>query len=176
MKYMNYYPVDVVNGEGTRCVLFVSGCEHQCPGCFAQKSWNPRNGHPYTKELENQIIADLKDTRIPRRGLTLSGGDPLYPANVEACTKLVERVKAECPDKDIWLWTGYLFEEMTDAQVKLISLVDVFIDGKFEQDKHDPALYWRGSSNQRLFRKNASGEFIEDPKMWRDDMVPVTNL
>jgi anaerobic ribonucleoside-triphosphate reductase activating protein len=177
---MNYYPVDVVNGEGTRNVLFVSGCEHQCKGCFAQKSWNPEHGNPFTEELVQQIIDDLKDERIPRRGFTLSGGDPLFPSNVQPCIDLVKRIKAECPDKDLWLWTGYLIEEMTEHQLELISLMDVFIDGKFVQEKHDPALYWRGSSNQRLFRKvgymHDEVVWKEDPKMWRDDMIPVTQL
>jgi anaerobic ribonucleoside-triphosphate reductase activating protein len=151
MNYHVYYPVDVVNGEGTRCTLFVSGCEHQCKGCYNQPTWRVDSGHLFTKELEDQIIADLNDTRIKRRGLSLSGGDPLHPANVESILALVKRVKQECPDKDIWLWTGYTLKSLSPKQRAIVQQVDVLIDGKFEQDKKDLTLKWRGSSNQIIY-------------------------
>jgi anaerobic ribonucleoside-triphosphate reductase activating protein len=148
MNYHQYHPIDVVNGPGTRCTLFVSGCEHQCRGCYNQATWSPSSGHPFTQQLEDRIIADLNDSRVKRRGLSLSGGDPLHPQNVAPILKLVERVKSECPDKDIWLWSGYLLGELTEAQQAIVEQVDVLVDGKFEQDLADPALDWRGSSNQ----------------------------
>ncbi|MGL5361206.1 MAG: 4Fe-4S cluster-binding domain-containing protein, partial [Shewanella sp.] len=92
MNYHQYYPVDVVNGPGTRATLFVSGCEHQCRGCYNQSTWDVRSGHLFAAPMADRIIADLKDTRIVRRGLSLSGGDPLLPANVEAILALVKRV------------------------------------------------------------------------------------
>ncbi|EEX67167.1 anaerobic ribonucleoside-triphosphate reductase-activating protein [Vibrio metoecus] len=152
MNYHQYYPIDVVNGPGTRCTLFVSGCEHQCKGCYNQSTWSLTSGHPYTQELEDQIIADLNDTRIKRRGLSLSGGDPLHPANVDAVLRLVRRVKEECPDKDIWLWTGYRLADFNDAQQALLPYLDVLVDGKFEQALADPMLEWRGSANQVIHR------------------------
>ncbi|WP_353244048.1 anaerobic ribonucleoside-triphosphate reductase-activating protein [Providencia sp.] len=148
MNYHQYYPVDVVNGPGTRCTLFVAGCVHQCRGCYNQSTWRVDSGVPFTQEMEDQIIQDLQDTRIRRQGLSLSGGDPLHPANLPAVLKLVKRVKAVCPDKDIWMWTGYKLAELTLEQQKVVSLVNTLIDGKFEQDLHDPRLIWRGSSNQ----------------------------
>ncbi len=148
MNYHQYHPIDVVNGPGTRCTLFVSGCEHHCKGCYNQSTWSLRSGHPYTQELEDRIIADLNDERIPRRGLSLSGGDPLHPANVSAVLQLVIRVKQECADKDIWLWTGYLLAELSEEQKQVVEHIDVLIDGKFEQALADPSLDWRGSSNQ----------------------------
>lgn len=93
MNYHQYYPIDVVNGPGTRCTLFVSGCVHQCKGCYNQSTWSLSSGHRYTQEMEDKIIADLKDTRIKRRGLSLSGGDPMHPANLSAVLQLVQRVK-----------------------------------------------------------------------------------
>ncbi|KQB01424.1 anaerobic ribonucleotide reductase-activating protein [Vibrio metoecus] len=152
MNYHQYYPIDVVNGPGTRCTLFVSGCEHQCKGCYNQSTWSLTSGHPYTQELEDQIIADLNDTRIKRRGLSLSGGDPLHPANVDAVLRLVRRVKEECPDKDIWLWTGYRLADFNEAQQALLPYLDVLVDGKFEQALADPMLEWRGSANQVIHR------------------------
>ncbi|EFE52039.1 anaerobic ribonucleoside-triphosphate reductase activating protein [Providencia rettgeri DSM 1131] len=110
------------------------------------------SGVPFTQEMEDQIIQDLQDTRIRRQGLSLSGGDPLHPANLPAVLKLVKRVKAVCPDKDIWLWTGYTLGDFTLEQQKVVSFVNTVIDGKFEQDLHDPRLIWRGSSNQVIHR------------------------
>ncbi|QYN42837.1 anaerobic ribonucleoside-triphosphate reductase-activating protein [Gilliamella sp. ESL0443] len=152
MNYHRYYPVDVVNGEGTRCTLFVAGCVHQCPGCYNKSTWGVNSGKPFTQSLEDQIIKDLQDTEIKRQGLSLSGGDPLHPKNVPTILKLVKRVKAECDNKDIWLWTGYKLNELTDEQQSVVAYIDVLIDGKFVQDLADPKLLWRGSSNQIIHR------------------------
>ncbi|CAM2890510.1 anaerobic ribonucleoside-triphosphate reductase-activating protein [Vibrio neptunius] len=152
MNYHQYYPVDVVNGPGTRCTLFVSGCIHQCRGCYNQSTQRIDSGVWFTQQVEDQILKDLKDTRIKRRGLSLSGGDPLHPANVADVFRLVKRVRKECPDKDIWMWTGYTLAELTVEQQEVVALLDVLIDGKFEQEKKDLNLEWRGSSNQIIHR------------------------
>ena len=96
MNYCKYIQIDVINGEGTRCTLFVAGCEHHCKGCYNQSTWNTDAGFPFTEEMEDQIISDLNDTRIHRRGLSLSGGDPLLPSNIPAVKKLCERIRREC--------------------------------------------------------------------------------
>ncbi|MDY4280968.1 MAG: anaerobic ribonucleoside-triphosphate reductase-activating protein [[Pasteurella] mairii] len=152
MNYLQYYPVDIVNGEGTRCTLFVSGCEHGCKGCYNQKSWSFSAGILFDQTMEDQIIRDLKDTRIKRQGLTLSGGDPLHPRNVPTLLTLVQRVKRECPEKDIWLWTGYKLEELNEEQQQMLPYIDVLIDGKFIKALADPSLIWRGSANQVVHR------------------------
>ncbi|WJV53492.1 anaerobic ribonucleoside-triphosphate reductase-activating protein [Pectobacteriaceae bacterium CE90] len=148
MNYHQYYPVDVVNGPGTRCTLFVAGCEHQCPGCYNKSTWRLNSGNPFTQEIQDRIIADLQDTAIPRQGISLSGGDPLHPQNVPAILQLVQRIRAECPGKDIWVWTGYVLAELTPEQRQVVDLINVLVDGKFVQDLKDPSLIWRGSSNQ----------------------------
>ncbi len=158
MHYHQYYPVDVINGPGTRATLFVSGCEHQCPGCYNQSTWRLDGGKPFDQAMSDRVIADLNDSRIKRRGLSLSGGDPLHPANVPHVLALVKRVRAECPGKDIWCWTGYLLGELSEAQRELVALLDVLVDGKFEKALADPGLLWRGSSNQQIHDLNA----------WRD--------
>ncbi|ATM98658.1 MULTISPECIES: anaerobic ribonucleoside-triphosphate reductase-activating protein [Proteus] len=152
MNYHQYYPVDVVNGPGTRCTLFVSGCIHQCRGCYNKSTWSLTSGKPFTQEVEDQIIADLQDDRIKRQGLSLSGGDPLHPQNLSAILKLVKRVKTECPEKDIWVWTGYLLADLTPEQQEVVNFINVLIDGKFVQELYDPALLWRGSSNQVIHK------------------------
>ena len=101
-----------------------------------------------TLQTSTVAIADLNDTRIKRQGLSLSGGDPLHPQNVAEIIKLVQRVRAECPGKDIWVWTGYKLDELDEAQMQVVNLINVLVDGKFVQDLKDPALIWRGSSNQ----------------------------
>lgn len=148
MNYHQYYPVDIVNGPGTRCTLFVSGCVHQCPGCYNQSTWRPDSGLPFSKEMEQQIISDLNDTRIRRQGLSLSGGDPLHPRNLADMLSLLQRVRAQCAGKDIWMWTGYRLEQLDAAQQEVVNLIDVLVDGKFIQELKDPMLIWRGSSNQ----------------------------
>ncbi|CAG9001092.1 MAG: Anaerobic ribonucleoside-triphosphate reductase-activating protein [Candidatus Celerinatantimonas neptuna] len=150
MHYSQYYPVDVVNGIGTRCVLFVSGCTHQCRGCYNQATWRFDAGCEFGEDMMAQIIHDLQDEEIPRRGLSLSGGDPLHPDNIPDISKLVSRVRSECPGKDIWCWTGYTIEQLNEAQWQVVRQLDVLIDGKFEQDKLSPELPWQGSSNQRV--------------------------
>ena len=148
MNYSKYYPIDVLNGEGTRCTLFVSGCIHNCKGCYNQSTWSPDAGERFTEQLADQIIKDLNDSRIKRQGLSLSGGDPLHPRNVGAVLSLIKRVKAECTDKNIWLWSGYTLADLDQKQHEIISLVDVFIDGKYIEELANTKLAWRGSSNQ----------------------------
>ncbi|WP_432453128.1 MULTISPECIES: anaerobic ribonucleoside-triphosphate reductase-activating protein [unclassified Agarivorans] len=152
MHYLSYHTIDVVNGQGTRCTLFVAGCEHQCKGCYNQKSWRCDAGHEFTDALEQKIIDDLNDPRIKRKGLSLTGGDPLHPNNLAAIKRLVLRVKTECIGKDIWLWTGYRLAELNPAQQDIVRMIDTLIDGKFEQSLADAKLVWRGSSNQVIYQ------------------------
>ncbi|ABL99483.1 anaerobic ribonucleoside-triphosphate reductase-activating protein [Shewanella amazonensis] len=157
MNYHQYYPLDVLNGPGTRATLFVSGCEHQCRGCYNQSTWDVRSGHLFDEVMLSRIIDDLNDSRIRRRGLSLSGGDPLLPANLAGIAELVARVRSQCPGKDIWLWTGYRLETLSEAQLALASRVDVIVDGPFEQQLADRRLKFRGSSNQRIFCRSGDG-------------------
>ena len=162
MNISKYNSVDMVNGLGTRVSLFVSGCEHACKGCYNKKTWNKDFGFKYSKELEDNIIKDLNDPIIKRNGISLSGGDPLYENNLDEVLKLIKRVRNETSG-NIWLWSGYTFIDIVSNKNKsikdklrfeIISLIDVFIDGKFENNKKDPELKWRGSSNQIIHTFN----------------------
>ncbi len=139
MHYHQYYPIDVVNGLGTRCSSFVSGCEHQCKGCYNQSTWWLDSGHLFTQEMSDRIISDLNDTNVRRRRLNLSGGDLLHPANIAEILTLVTRVRNECLGKDIWCWTGHSLGELT---VNQLAVVDVLIDGKFVAEIG--TLVWSG--------------------------------
>jgi anaerobic ribonucleoside-triphosphate reductase activating protein len=172
MRYHQFYPIDVVNGAGTRCTLFVTGCEHRCRGCYNKTTWNPDKGHLFTKELEDAIINMLNDVELPRRGLTLSGGDPLFEANLESVLHLVNRVKTETT-KDIWLWTGFTLKDalLHPVRAEILKRVDTIIDGKFVKELADPSLKWRGSSNQCIYDVEDSG-FVIQPEPAR----PVNSL
>lgn len=146
----DYKPFMFVDGEGVRCSIYVSGCLFACKGCFNRAIQNFNYGTPYTKELEDQIIADLSHDYV--QGLTLLGGEPFL--NTGVCLQLVKRVKQEFGEsKDIWAWSGYTFDELlkeSEDKLELLNLVDVLVDGRFELSKRDLTLQFRGSSNQRI--------------------------
>jgi len=150
MNYERFYSFDVLNGEGLRVTLFVTGCAHACPGCHNRACWNRRAGLPFTPEVQAQLLDLCED----HDGLSLSGGDPLLPANRAAIAALCAAFKQRYPHKDLWMWTGYRYEEV--AHLPLLCHVDVLIDGRYRQDE-PTQLPWRGSGNQRLIRL-ATGE------------------
>ena len=145
MNYDRYYTCDVVNGEGLRVTLFVTGCAHACPECYNITCWNRKAGKLFTAEIREELLTLCRD----HDGLSLSGGDPLLPANREAIAELCYLFKQRYPDKDIWMWTGYLHEEV--QHLELLKYVDVLIDGPYKKDQ-PTSQPWRGSSNQRLIR------------------------
>ncbi|WP_056966985.1 anaerobic ribonucleoside-triphosphate reductase activating protein [Apilactobacillus ozensis] len=146
----DYKAFNFVDGEGVRCSLYVSGCLFHCPGCYNVAAQNFHYGQPYTQALEDQIIEDMRKPYV--QGLTLLGGEPFL--NTQVCIKLCQRVRKEFGhDKDIWSWTGYKWEELMQEsydKLKLLSLIDILVDGRFLEDKKDLTLQFRGSSNQRI--------------------------
>ncbi|BBO00399.1 anaerobic ribonucleoside-triphosphate reductase activating protein [Sporolactobacillus terrae] len=146
----SYKPFNFVDGEGVRCSLYVSGCPFDCPGCYNKAAQNFRYGQPYTKELEDQIIADIGQSYV--QGLTLLGGEPFL--NTGVCLSLVNRIRSEYGQaKDIWSWSGYTWEELqhdSEDKRELLSKIDILVDGRFDLAKKDLTLQFRGSSNQRI--------------------------
>lgn len=164
----DYKPYNFVDGEGVRCSLYVSGCPFACPGCYNKAAQNFKYGTPYTKELEDQIIEDLKADYC--QGLTLLGGEPFL--NTGVTLSLVHRVREVFGNhKDIWSWTGYTFEELlnhgTQDKKELLSFIDVLVDGRFEQSQFSPNLTFRGSSNQRIIDVPASLK-MKTIKLWNN--------
>ena len=140
---------DVANGPGLRLSLFTSGCTHHCKGCFQPETWNFKNGEPFTLEKQKYIIEKSKNKYIA--GLSLLGGDPLD--NVDGILPLLQEYrKTFAATKSIWLWTGYLFEEILkdDLKSKVLPFIDVIIDGKFEENLKDITLKYKESTNQRV--------------------------
>lgn len=156
MNYADIKSADVANGLGVRVSVFVSGCNHHCKGCFNSEAWDFNYGKPFTQECIDKVLKELDKPYI--KGLSLLGGEPLELKNQEGLLPLLRQVKQKHPEKDIWCYTGFTFDrDVIDGMCKinentkeLISYVDVVVDGKFEEDKKDLSLKFRGSSNQRI--------------------------
>ncbi len=156
MNYANIKNYDVADGPGVRVSLFVSGCRHHCRGCFNAETWDFDFGQPYTKETEDEILKFLEPDYI--QGFTLLGGEPFEPENQVELVGLLRRIRQSFPKKDIWCYTGYLYDVdlveggkvFTDVTREMLSYVDVLVDGEFVEAERDLTLRFRGSRNQRI--------------------------
>lgn len=152
----DYKPFNFVDGEGVRNSIYVSGCLFACPGCYNKAAQSFTYGKPYTEELEEQILKDLEFDYV--QGLTLLGGEPFLNTNI--LIPLLKRIRQNFGDtKDIWSWTGYSWEEImleTPDKLELLSMIDILVDGRFELEKKDLTLQFRGSSNQRIIKVKES--------------------
>ena len=146
MRYHDITKDDMRNGPGLRAVLWVSGCSHHCPGCQNPLTWDPDDGLIYDEAADMELMELLGRDYIS--GLTLSGGDPLYPDNRDEITALCKRVRERFPDKTIWLYTGYGYDEIKGLEI--MKYIDVVVDGRYMEDLKDVLLHWRGSSNQKV--------------------------
>lgn len=142
----------MLNGDGLRVVLWVSGCSHCCKDCHNPITWDANSGLPFDEAAREELFEELAKDYVS--GLTLSGGDPLYFSNRGEVLRLVKEVRRRFPDKTVWMYTGFLWE--TVAELEIMDYVDVVVDGEFEIEKKDPQLYWRGSSNQRVIDVKAT--------------------
>ena len=157
MNYCQIIRADTANGEGFRLSLFVSGCRNHCPGCFQKETWDFNYGEPFTEQVQDQLLRELAQPFY--EGITILGGEPFEPENQKVLLPLLERIHQQLPQKNVWIYTGYLFdadlsrggkcylEGITD---KILALTDVLVDGRFMLDKADVSLNYRGSSNQRI--------------------------
>ena len=148
MKFHNITKDDMLNGDGLRVVLWVSGCSHYCEDCQNKITWDPNVGVDFD-ELEKDYI----------KGITFSGGDPLYSSNVPDVLALAKQIRQDFPNKDIWLYTGYTLakllqddSELGNLRKKVLKTIDVLVDGEFEKDKADQNAHWVGSTNQNIIR------------------------
>lgn len=168
-KSMNYAGIkycDIANGLGCRTVLFVSGCRNHCKGCFQPQTWEFDYGEPFDEQIQNEILDSLKPVYV--QGITLLGGDPFEEENQEALVPFMRRVKERYPNKDVWAYTGYLYEELlengrkhTEYTDELLSMIDVLVDGPFIEEQKDITLKFKGSANQRVIdmeKTRATGE------------------
>ena len=150
---------DVANGEGMRVSVFVSGCRNHCKGCFQPQTWDFNYGREYTPEIEQFIIDELSKSYYD--GITILGGDPMEPENQEPVLQLLRRIKKELPDKNVWAYTGYVYDRdlvpggkrfVDGVTRELLESIDILIDGRFVEELKNLMLNFRGSGNQRIIK------------------------
>ena len=166
MRYAEIYPFDISNGTGIRVSLFVQGCDRHCPGCFNPETWDFNGGKDFDSDTGNEILKLSKPDWIS--GLSVLGGEPLAPQNIKTVKTLCFGFKQKYPNKSIWIWTGYTFDELRknkDFQ-QLLDYIDVLVDGPFIESQKDLSLKWRGSSNQHIWKKGGTGKMDQNKNMW----------
>ena len=159
MNYHNIIHDDMLNGDGLRVVLFVSGCSLHCPNCQNQQTWDKDSGIKFDEDAKKEIFEELSKDYVS--GLTLTGGHPLEHYNISECTTLCKEVKEKFPNKTIWLYTGLPYESVKDLEI--MDYVDVLVDGPYVEKLRNIQLKWRGSSNQRVIdvaKTKKSGEIV----------------
>ena len=181
MNYAEIKYCDIANGPGVRTSLFVSGCTHHCPDCFNSIAWDFEYGKPFTEDVCKAIYKSCEPDYIA--GLTVLGGEPFEPENQGSLLPFLRDYKALFPNKSIWMFSGYTYEQLTGAEKsrcrtsitdELLALADVLVDGRFEIEKKDIRLRFRGSSNQRLIDLNKTRE-TGNIVLWTDDPVFSTH-
>ena len=160
MYYSAIKNCDIANGTGVRCTLFVSGCRNHCPGCFQKETWDFAFGRPFDDGAKQKIFEFLAPGYIA--GLTLLGGDPFEEENQEALTPFLREVKLRYPEKNIWAFTGYMYEDLCEGGKKhtaftdeMLSYINILVDGPFIEEKKNLMLKFRGSENQRIIDMDA---------------------
>ena len=159
MNYHNITVDDMLNGDGLRTVLWVSGCDHHCPGCQNAQTWNEHSGLPFDEKAKAELFEAL--SRDYMTGITFSGGDPLMPCNRGVVGDLIREIRETLPEKTIWLYTGSLFEDI--RMLPFIADIDVIVDGPYVEALRDVQLHWKGSANQRVIdvkKTLASGSIV----------------
>lgn len=146
MRYNKIRKMDISNGEGVRVSIFMQGCTFNCKNCFNPETHSFDGGKEFTDDTINRVLELSGNENV--EGLSILGGEPLHPKNIEGTTLLSKRFKEKYPNKNIWVWTGFLFENLKDREV--MKYIDVLVDGQYVDELHNPMLKWRGSSNQRV--------------------------
>lgn len=147
MKYNIIRKMDISNGPGVRVSIFMQGCSFHCKNCFNKETWDFDSGKEFNKNTIDEVLNLCNQDYV--KGLSILGGEPMHPKNIEGTTKLAKAFKEKYPDKNIWVWSGFRFDEdLKDKEV--LNYIDVLVDGQYKDELHDFTLKWRGSSNQRV--------------------------
>ena len=147
MKYNLVRKMDISNGPGVRVSVFMQGCEFHCKNCFNPETWNFDGGNEFTQDTIDEVMQLCGEGYV--KGLSILGGEPMHPKNIKATTKLAKAFKEKYPNKNLWVWSGFKFDEdLKDKEV--LNYIDVLVDGQYKDELHDPTLKWKGSTNQRV--------------------------
>ena len=147
MRYNLIRKMDISNGPGVRVSVFMQGCSFHCKNCFNPETWDFECGKEFTDETIEKVLELCSKEHV--KGLSILGGEPMHPKNIDATTKLAKAFKEKYPNKNLWVWSGFEFDKDLKGK-EVLNYIDVLIDGVYKDELHDPTLKWRGSSNQRV--------------------------
>ena len=159
MRYHKIRKMDISNGPGVRVSIFMQGCEFHCENCFNKETWDFDGGNEFTEKTIEEVLELCSKDFIT--GLSILGGEPLHPNNIEGTTKLAKAFKEKYPNKTLWVWRGFLFDKDLKGK-EVLNYIDVLVDGQFVNSLHNPTLKWKGSSNQRV---------IDVPKSLKENKI-----
>ncbi len=161
MRYNKIRKMDIADGKGVRVSIFMQGCTFNCKNCFNPETHDFNGGEEFTEDTINRVLELCQNENI--EGLSILGGEPMHPNNIEGTTKLAKAFKQEFPNKNLWVWTGFLFDrDLKDKDV--LNYIDVLVDGQYVDELHSPKLKWKGSSNQRV---------IDVPKSLKEKQIVI---
>ena len=147
MRYNTIRKMDIANGPGVRVSIFLQGCEFNCKNCFNPETHDFNGGKEFTKQTIDKVLKLCENPNV--KGLSILGGDPMHPKNIKATESIAKAFKEKYPNKNVWVWSGFKYENYLKDQ-EALNYIDVIVDGQFEQANYNPNLHWRGSSNQRV--------------------------
>ena len=147
MRYNKIRKMDISNGPGVRVSIFVQGCTFNCKNCFNPETHDFNGGEEFTDDIIEKVLSLCEKDYV--EGLSILGGEPMHPKNLEGVTKLAKKFKQKFPNKNLWAWTGFLFDNYLKDK-EICKYLDVLVDGQYMEELHDPTLKWKGSSNQRV--------------------------
>lgn len=165
MRYNVIRKMDISNGPGVRVSIFMQGCEFHCKNCFNKETWDFAGGKEFTQSTIDEVLDLCGQGHI--KGLSILGGEPMHPNNIEATTKLAKAFKEKYPNKSLWAWSGFKFDEYLKDK-EIVKYLDVVVDGTYNDDLFDPTLKWRGSANQRVIDVKKS--LAENKIVWVENV------
>ena len=148
MRYNKIRKMDISDGPGVRVSIFMQGCTFKCKNCFNPETHDFKGGTEFTDETIDKVLSLAKPDHI--KGLSVLGGEPMHPVNIDGTMKLVKTFKEKYPNKSVWVWSGFLYDDIMERNKKIFNYIDVLVDGQYDDSLHDPTLKWKGSSNQRV--------------------------
>ena len=148
MRYNKIRKMDISDGPGVRVSIFMQGCTFKCKNCFNPETHDFKGGTEFTDETIDKVLSLAKPDHI--KGLSVLGGEPMHPVNIDGTMKLVKTFKEKYPNKSVWVWSGFLYDDIMERNKEIFNYIDVLVDGQYDDSLHDPTLKWRGSSNQRV--------------------------
>ena len=148
MRYNKIRKMDISDGPGVRVSIFMQGCTFKCKNCFNPETHDFKGGTEFTDETIDKVLSLAEPDHI--KGLSVLGGEPMHPVNIDGTMKLVKAFKEKYPNKSVWVWSGFLYDDIMERNKEIFDYIDVLVDGQYDDSLHDPTLKWKGSSNQRV--------------------------